>query len=128
MIDGRREKGEMGMARLVFGMNQSLDGYVDHTAFAPSPGLFRLTGGAGTDMRGGISALLNGTPNADVAVTADADLVGPADPSGTGASTPRPGRRTASAIATGRQPLDGKPTRTAGAPRRRGAEAARQHP
>ena len=27
------------MARLVFGMNQSLDGYVDHTAFAPfSPG------------------------------------------------------------------------------------------
>ena len=29
------------MARLVFGMNQSLDGYVDHTAFAPGPGLFR---------------------------------------------------------------------------------------
>ena len=29
------------MARLVFGMNQSLDGYVDHTAFAPAPGLFR---------------------------------------------------------------------------------------
>jgi dihydrofolate reductase len=29
------------MAKLVFGMNQSLDGYVDHTAFAPSPGLFR---------------------------------------------------------------------------------------
>jgi dihydrofolate reductase len=29
------------MARLVFGMNQSLDGYVDHTAFAPSPALFR---------------------------------------------------------------------------------------
>src|SRR3954462_14379478 len=28
------------MARLVFGMNQSLDGYVDHTAFAPSPTLF----------------------------------------------------------------------------------------
>jgi len=26
-----------GMARLVFGMNQSLDGYVDHMAFAPSP-------------------------------------------------------------------------------------------
>jgi hypothetical protein len=25
------------MARLVFGMNQSLDGYVDHMAFAPSP-------------------------------------------------------------------------------------------
>ena len=29
------------MARLVFGMNQSLDGYVDHRAFAPSPTLFR---------------------------------------------------------------------------------------
>lgn len=29
------------MARLVFGMNQSLDGYVDHTAFAPSSTLFR---------------------------------------------------------------------------------------
>ena len=29
------------MARLVFGMNQSLDGYVDHTAFAPDPILFR---------------------------------------------------------------------------------------
>lgn len=28
------------MARLVFGMNQSLDGYVDHTAFAPDPTLF----------------------------------------------------------------------------------------
>ncbi|MGH7552471.1 MAG: dihydrofolate reductase family protein, partial [Longimicrobiales bacterium] len=25
------------MAKLVFGMNQSLDGYVDHMAFAPSP-------------------------------------------------------------------------------------------
>ena len=29
------------MARLVFGMNQSLDGYVDHTAFSPGPTLFR---------------------------------------------------------------------------------------
>ena len=29
------------MANLVFGMNQSLDGYVDHLAFAPSPTLFR---------------------------------------------------------------------------------------
>jgi dihydrofolate reductase len=29
------------MATLVFGMNQSLDGYVDHMAFAPSPALFR---------------------------------------------------------------------------------------
>ena len=29
------------MAKLVFGMNQSLDGYVDHTAFAPDAALFR---------------------------------------------------------------------------------------
>jgi len=29
------------MAKLVFGMNQSLDGYVDHMKFAPTPGLFR---------------------------------------------------------------------------------------
>ena len=29
------------MAKLVFGMNQSLDGYVDHTAFSPGPMLFR---------------------------------------------------------------------------------------
>ena len=38
--DVPREKGT-GMAKLVFGMNQSLDGYVDHMAFAPSPTLFR---------------------------------------------------------------------------------------
>jgi len=29
------------MAKLVFGMNQSLDGYVDHMAFPPGPALFR---------------------------------------------------------------------------------------
>lgn len=29
------------MAKLVFGMNQSLDGYVDHEEFAPDPALFR---------------------------------------------------------------------------------------
>lgn len=29
------------MAHFVFGMNQSLDGYVDHTAFGPSLALFR---------------------------------------------------------------------------------------
>ena len=29
------------MARLIFGMNQSLDGYVDHMAFAPGPALFQ---------------------------------------------------------------------------------------
>ena len=32
---------EKSMATLVFGMNQSLDGYVDHMAFAPGPTLFR---------------------------------------------------------------------------------------
>jgi dihydrofolate reductase len=39
-IESGIEKGN-GMAKLVFGMNQSLDGYVDHTAFAPGPALFR---------------------------------------------------------------------------------------
>jgi dihydrofolate reductase len=29
------------MAKLVFGMNQSLDGYVDYDKFGPSPALFR---------------------------------------------------------------------------------------
>ena len=29
------------MAKLVFGTNQSLDGYVDHQEFAPGPALFR---------------------------------------------------------------------------------------
>src|SRR5512146_3483278 len=29
------------MAKFVFGMNQSLDGYVDHMAFSPGPALFR---------------------------------------------------------------------------------------
>ncbi len=29
------------MAKFVFGMNLSLDGYVDHEAFAPGPALFR---------------------------------------------------------------------------------------
>ena len=29
------------MAKFVFGMNQSLDGYVDHQGFAPGPALFR---------------------------------------------------------------------------------------
>jgi dihydrofolate reductase len=32
---------EVDMAKLVFGMNQSLDGYVDHTGFSPDPTLFR---------------------------------------------------------------------------------------
>ncbi len=29
------------MAKLVFGLNQSLDGYIDHQEFAPGPALFR---------------------------------------------------------------------------------------
>ena len=29
------------MAKLVYGLNQSLDGYVEHTKFSPSPALFR---------------------------------------------------------------------------------------
>jgi len=29
------------MAKLVFGLNQSLDGYVDYLEFAPGPSLFR---------------------------------------------------------------------------------------
>lgn len=29
------------MAKLVFALNQSLDGYIDHTAFVPEPALFR---------------------------------------------------------------------------------------
>ena len=29
------------MAKLVFGLNQSLDGYVDHQVMSPEPGLFR---------------------------------------------------------------------------------------
>src|SRR5690606_37228810 len=32
---------EERMAKLVFGMNLSLDGYVDHENFAPGPQLFR---------------------------------------------------------------------------------------
>jgi len=42
-LDGsaRAQGKETGVARLVFGMNQSLDGYVDHLAFGPSPALFR---------------------------------------------------------------------------------------
>jgi dihydrofolate reductase len=42
--DARAADGETSggvMAKLVFGMNQSLDGYVDHEAFAPGPELFR---------------------------------------------------------------------------------------
>jgi hypothetical protein len=39
------------MAKLVFGMNQSLDGYVDHMAFAPMPHaiapLYQGSSGAG---------------------------------------------------------------------------------
>ena len=33
--------GFCSMVKLIFGLNQSLDGYVDHQAFAPGPALFR---------------------------------------------------------------------------------------
>src|SRR3954470_1414615 len=33
--------GDCIVAKLVFGLNQSLDGYVDHQEFAPGPLLFR---------------------------------------------------------------------------------------
>jgi dihydrofolate reductase len=42
------------MAKLVFGMNQSLDGYVDHTAFAPGPVLFRHFIGQMRDQAGSV--------------------------------------------------------------------------
>src|SRR5690606_13248545 len=35
------QRKEVNMAKLVFSINQSLDGYVDHTAFAPGRTLFR---------------------------------------------------------------------------------------
>src|SRR5215213_10182999 len=31
----------MALAKIVYGLNQSLDGYVDHEAFSPGPKLFR---------------------------------------------------------------------------------------
>jgi hypothetical protein len=50
------------MAKLVFGMNQSLDGYVDHMAFGPGPTLFRhfieeaqRQAGSVTRLRGGMA-------------------------------------------------------------------------
>jgi len=40
--DEPRGERKVGMAKLVFGMNQSLDGYIDHMALpVPSPALFR---------------------------------------------------------------------------------------
>src|SRR5258708_5107143 len=44
------------MAKFTFGMNQSLDGYIDHTAFAPEPGLFRHF----IDQVGGLTGSLYG--------------------------------------------------------------------
>ena len=41
-ISGRLVKGRKdNMAKLVFGLNQSLDGYVDHMNLGPSPAVFR---------------------------------------------------------------------------------------
>src|ERR1700743_626677 len=44
------------MAKLVFGLNQSLDGYVDHGAFSPGPALFRYF----VEQVGGLSGSLYG--------------------------------------------------------------------
>ena len=51
------------MAKLVFGMNQSLDGYVDYMSFGPTPALFRhfieeADGLAGSVWRKGRLALI----------------------------------------------------------------------
>jgi len=40
------------MAKLVYGLNQSLDGYVDHLAFRPSPAVFRHFIGHTRDLTG----------------------------------------------------------------------------
>lgn len=40
-VSWHEQREERAMAKLVFGMNQSLDGYVDHMKFAPGPKLFR---------------------------------------------------------------------------------------
>ena len=42
------------MAKLVFGMNQSLDGYVDHQEFSPSAALFRHFIGQVRDLAGSV--------------------------------------------------------------------------
>jgi hypothetical protein len=42
------------MAKLVFGLNQSLDGYVDHQEFAPGPSLFRHFTGQVRDLTGSV--------------------------------------------------------------------------
>src|SRR3954470_3132722 len=55
---GRAAKAkEVCMAKLVFGMNQSLDGYVDHTAFAPGPTLFRHFVEQAEGLAGGVYGL-----------------------------------------------------------------------
>ena len=56
------------MAKIVFGMNQSLDGYVDHQEFAPDPVLFRHfidqahgATGSGALSRGAFGPISSGT-------------------------------------------------------------------
>ena len=51
------------MAKLVFGMNLSLDGYVDHMEFAPDPALYRhwieqVRGAAGSVYGGGMYEIM----------------------------------------------------------------------
>ena len=42
------------MARLVYGLNQSLDGYIDHTSFDPPPDLFKHFIGEAEEQTGAI--------------------------------------------------------------------------
>jgi dihydrofolate reductase len=57
------------MAKLVFGMNLSLDGYVDHTAFGPGPKLFRHF----IDQVGGLTGSVYGRRMYEVMRVWDAD-------------------------------------------------------
>ena len=58
------------MAKLVFGMNQSLDGYVDHDRMRPAPGLFRHF----VDQVGGLTGSLYGRRMYEVMRVWDEDL------------------------------------------------------
>lgn len=60
------------MAKLVFGMNQSLDGYVDHQAFAPGPALFRHF----IEQAGGLAGSVYGRRMYEVMRYWDEDLAG----------------------------------------------------
>jgi dihydrofolate reductase len=58
------------MAKLVFGLNQSLDGYVDHQSFLPSPSVFRHF----TELVRGLTGFVYGRRIYEVARYWDDDL------------------------------------------------------